>query len=145
MAVIGKNNNAHVFEIANRVATNNTTDGIAGVANNLANHQSGLNNNAHQIANVFGLQSALDSKANTVHTHNISDVSGLQAALGSKANVTHTHTVSDVTGLQSLLDSKADKGAVAQTLTVVTEVDFVNQTVVTANINIVDGIIVEIN
>lgn len=123
MAMIGKSNSAHVLEISNRVAVNNTTDGIAGVANNLANHQSGLNNNAHQINNI----------------------SGLQTALNSKANVTHTHTVSDVTGLQGLLDSKADKGIVTQTLTVITEVDFVNQTVVTANINIVDGIIVEIN
>lgn len=120
MAKLG---NAHVIEIANRVASNNTTEGIAGVANNLANHQSGLNNNAHQINNISGLQSALNNKA----------------------NVTHTHTVSDVIGLQSLLDSKADKGTVTQTLTVITEVDFVNQTVVTANINIVDGIIAEIN
>lgn len=120
MAKLG---NAHVIEIANRCASNNTTEGIAGVANNLANHQSGLNNNAHQINNI----------------------SGLQTALNSKANVTHTHTVSDVTGLQGLLDSKADKGTVTQTLTVITEVDFVNQTVVTANINIVDGIIAEIN
>lgn len=123
MAMIGKSNSAHVLEISNRVAVNNTTDGIAGVANNLANHQSGLNNNAHQISNI----------------------SGLQTALNSKANITHTHTASDVTGLQSLLDSKADKSLVTQVITVITDVDFVNQTVVTANINIVDGIIVEIN
>ena len=119
----GRKSGANVLEISNRVAVNNTTDGIAGVADNLANHQSKLNNNAHQINNI----------------------SGLQTALNSKANVTHTHTVSDVTGLQGLLDSKADKGIVTQTLTVVTEVDFVNKTVVTANINIVDGIIAEIN
>lgn len=123
MAMIGKSNSAHVLEISNRVAVNNTTDGIAGVANNLANHQSGLNNNAHQINNI----------------------SGLQTSLNSKANVTHNHTVSDVTGLQSLLDSKVDKGTVTQTLTVITEVDFVNKTVTTADINIVDGIITEIN
>ena len=123
MAMIGKSNSAHVLEISNRVAVNNTTDGIAVVANNLANHQSASNLNAHQIANVFGLQSALNGKANTVHTHNISDVSGLQNAL----------------------DSKADKSLVTQVITVITNVDFVNQTVDTANINIVDGIIVEIN
>ena len=61
MAKIG---NAHVIEIANRVATNNTADGTAGVANNLANHQSGLNTNAHQISNISGLQTALNSKQN---------------------------------------------------------------------------------
>lgn len=120
MAKLG---NAHVLEIANRVNTNNTADVITGVANNLANHQSGLNNNAHQINNVNGLQAALDNKAST----------------------THSHAVSDVTGLQGVLDSKADKGTVTQTLTVITEVDFINQTVVTANINIVDGIIVQID
>lgn len=123
MAMIGKSNSAHVLEISNRVAVNNTTDGIAGVANNLANHQSAANTNAHQITNVFGLQSALNGKANTVHTHSVSDVSGLQSAL----------------------DSKADKSLVTQAITVITDVDFVNQTVVTANINVVDGIIVEIN
>ena len=119
----GKSNSAHVLEISNRVAVNNTTDGIAGVANNLANHQNADNLNAHQIANVFGLQSALNGKANTVHTHNISDVSGLR----------------------SLLDSKAGKSSATQVITVITNVDFANQTVDTANINIVDGIITEIN
>ena len=59
MAKIG---NAHVIEIANRVATNNTTDRVTGVANDLANHQSGLNTNAHQISNISGLQTALNGK-----------------------------------------------------------------------------------
>ena len=120
MAKLG---NAHVLEVSNRVAVNNTTDGVAGVANNLANHQSASNLNAHQITNVFGLQSALNGKANTVHTHNINDVSGLQ----------------------SVLDSKADKSSVTQMITVITSIDFANQTVDIVNINIVDGIIVGIN
>ena len=73
MAKIG---NAHVIEIANRVATNNTTDGIAGVANNLANHQSGLNTNAHQISNISGLQTALNGKQDVIsgYTGNVSVV-----------------------------------------------------------------------
>ena len=66
MAKIG---NAHVIEIANRVATNNTADVISGVANNLANHQSGLNTNAHQISNISGLQTTLDSKQNIISGH----------------------------------------------------------------------------
>lgn len=47
------------------------------------------------------------------HTHVIADVTGLQAALdgkqaaGSYANATHTHVISDVTGLQTALDSAA--------------------------------------
>ena len=63
MAKIG---NAHVIEIANRVATNNTADVIAGVANNLANHQSGLNTDAHQISNISGLETALNGKQNVI-------------------------------------------------------------------------------
>ena len=76
MAKIG---NAHVIEIANRVATNNTADVIAGVANNLANHQSGLNTNAHQISNISGLQTALNGKQDIIngYTGNVSVVVGV--------------------------------------------------------------------
>ena len=115
---------ANVFEIANIAAIK--TAGIKefpNISEELASHKSSANVSAHQINNVFGLQSALNGKANMVHTHSISDVSGLQSAL----------------------DSKADKSSVTQVITVITNVDFVNQTVDTANINIVDGIIVEIN
>ena len=76
MAKIG---NAHVIEIANRVATNNTADGIAGVANNLANHQSELNTNAHQISNISGLQTALNDKQDVIsgYTGNVNVVVGV--------------------------------------------------------------------
>ena len=76
MAKIG---NAHVIEIANRVATNNTADVIAGVANNLANHQSELNTNAHQISNISGLQTALNGKQDVIsgYTGNVSVVVGV--------------------------------------------------------------------
>ena len=76
MAKIG---NAHVIEIANRVATNNTADVIAGVANNLANHQNGLNTNAHQIDNISGLQTALNGKQDIIsgYTGNVSVVVGV--------------------------------------------------------------------
>lgn len=76
MAKIG---NAHVLEIANRVAANNTADVIAGVANNLANHQSGLNTNAHQISNISGLQTALNDKQDVIsgYTGNVSVVVGV--------------------------------------------------------------------
>ena len=76
MAKIG---NAHVIEIANRVATNNTADVISGVANNLANHQSGLNTNAHQISNISGLQTALNGKQDVIsgYTGNVSVVVGV--------------------------------------------------------------------
>ena len=60
----------------------------------------------HSIANVTGLQTALDGKAPTSHTHAISDVTNLQTTLDSKAATSHTHTIANVTGLQTALDGK---------------------------------------
>lgn len=68
----------------------------------------------HTIANVSGLQSALDGKAAASHTHSIAQVSGLQSALDGKAAASHTHGIADVTGLQTALDGKissTEKGA----------------------------------
>lgn len=48
-------------------------------------------------------------KANIEHTHKIADVNGLQAALDGKANATHTHTTAQVDGLDTALAGKADK------------------------------------
>lgn len=46
----------------------------------------------------------------TSHTHSIAQVSGLQAALDAKAAAAHTHTVGQVAGLQGALDGKSDNG-----------------------------------
>ena len=119
----GRKSGANVFELANRIAINNNINDTTGVADSLADHQSGSNNDAHQINNI----------------------SGLQLALNSKANAAHSHIVSDITGLQSMLYSKADKSSVQQVITVITGVNFANQTVTKANINIVDGTITGIN
>lgn len=71
----------------------------------------------HAVADVTGLQAALDGKqpagsyAPTSHVHTIANVTGLQAALdgkqpaGSYAAASHAHAISDVTGLQSALDT----------------------------------------
>lgn len=54
----------------------------------------------------------LADKAPAVHSHVIADVAGLQAALdgkqpaGSYAAAAHTHTIANVTGLQTALDGK---------------------------------------
>ena len=58
-----------------------------------------------EVADIVGLQTALDGKAALVHTHAIADVTGLQDALDSKSAVGHVHTISDVTGLQTALDT----------------------------------------
>lgn len=60
----------------------------------------------HAIADVTGLQTALNGKAPTSHTHSIANVTGLQAALDGKAPTSHTHTIANVTGLQAALDAK---------------------------------------
>jgi hypothetical protein len=56
----------------------------------------------HTIANVTGLQSALDGKSSTGHTHT-----------GVYAPVIHTHAISGVTGLQTALDGKTNTGTTA--------------------------------
>ena len=48
-------------------------------------------------------------KANLQHTHAIADVTGLQDALNGKANTVHTHTTAQVDGLDAALAGKADK------------------------------------
>lgn len=56
-------------------------------------------------------QTALDGKADTVHTHSIAQVTSLQASLDGKAAVVHSHVISDVSGLQTALDGKEASGA----------------------------------
>lgn len=90
------------IEIANRASLNTNTGSLEGLTNRVSNHESSTNLNAHQISNVFGLQSALDGKQNITSGH-------------------------------------------SGTLTIVTSVDFVNQTFQTAQINVSNGIITKIN
>jgi hypothetical protein len=52
----------------------------------------------HGIADVDGLQEALDGKAASSHSHSTADISGLSTALAGKANVSHTHSTGDITG-----------------------------------------------
>lgn len=115
---------ANVFEIAN-IASIKTAgiEEFPNISEELASHKSSASVSAHQINNI----------------------SGLDYALSNKAAVNHTHTIANVTGLQGVLDSKANKSLTTQVITVVTGVDFANQTVTTAEINVVDGIIIEIN
>jgi hypothetical protein len=64
-------------------------------------------------------QAALNAKANTSHSHVIADVTGLQTALdgkqasGSYAAASHSHIIGDVTGLQTALDGKQASGSYA--------------------------------
>lgn len=81
----------------------------------------------HSIANVTGLQTALDGKqasgsyAAATHSHIIADVAGLQTALdgkqasGSYAAATHTHTASQVTDFSEAVDDRVSALLVAGT------------------------------
>jgi hypothetical protein len=51
----------------------------------------------HAIADVTGLQAALDGKSATGHGHAIADVTGLQTALDGKAATSHNHSAADLT------------------------------------------------
>ena len=68
----------------------------------------------HEIADVTGLQAALDGKAQSGHNHTIAQVSGLQAALDGKSGTGHGHAIGDVSGLQTALDGKQTAGSYAQ-------------------------------
>lgn len=57
-------------------------------------------NNFADIADIAGLQAALDAKANAA---------AVAAALDGKSNVGHGHAISDVSGLSTALDAKSDK------------------------------------
>jgi hypothetical protein len=96
-------------KVAQSAVANLTTD-LAGKA---------ASSHTHTIANVTGLQTALDGKqasgsyAAATHTHAISDTTGLQTALDNKAAASHTHTIANVTGLQTALDGKQASGSYA--------------------------------
>lgn len=60
--------------------------------------------------NVSGKPSTFSPSS---HTHTIANVTGLQTALDGKAASSHTHTIAQVTGLQTALDGKQAAGSYA--------------------------------
>lgn len=79
--------------------------------------------------NALAITGLGTSKANVVHTHTIANITGLQTALdgkqpaGSYAATTHTHSISNVTGLQTALDSKASVTEVSNALALKANLD----------------------
>ena len=126
--------NAHAenADIHFTVAERNKLSGIASNANNYTLPSAGTNlggvksggdvvissglitvnddSHNHIIANVDGLQSALDSKASSGHTHDDTyyTETEIDSLLAGKANSSHTHTIANVNGLQSALNGKSD-------------------------------------
>ena len=73
---MSKSNRLGVFEVANRVSTNNVTNEVV---EGLAGHQSEQNTSAHEVSNISGLQAALNGKQDAIsgYTGNVSVVIGV--------------------------------------------------------------------
>ena len=149
-----KSNRLGVFEIANRVVINNTTDAVV---EGLASHQSEKNTSAHEVSNISGLQAALNEKEyvfskNTAFNKNFGTTSGTvcqgndSRLSDARTPTAHVHTVSDVSGLQTVLNGKQNViSGYTGTIDIIVSVDFANQTSKTAKINVSNGIIISIN
>jgi len=84
---------AHVIEISNRAAVQSLVmSDVTGIVAALENHMSGLNPNAHIVANIGGLQAFLDGKSPVGHTHTIANVTSLQSTLDGKEPVFSKNT-----------------------------------------------------
>ena len=150
---MSKSNRLGVFEVANRVSTNNVTNEVV---EGLAGHQSEQNTSAHEISNISGLQAALNEKEymfskNTAFNRNFGTTSGTvcqgndSRLSDARTPTAHTHTVSDVSGLQTALNGKQDIiSGYTGNVSVVVGVDFMAQTVTKVTINVSNGIITSI-
>jgi hypothetical protein len=118
-----------VVEVGNEISVNQLA-AITAATDPSATNPFSTAGHTHVIANVTGLQTALDAKANTSHTHPTSSITNLDSILANKANITHghgigdinllaetlagkaslvhTHVIADTTGLQTALDGKSD-------------------------------------
>ena len=149
-----KGNKLGVFEIANRVVINNTTDAVV---EGLAGHQSETNTSAHEVSNISGLQAALNEKEymfskNTAFNRDFGTTSGTvcqgndSRLSDARTPTAHTHTVSDVSGLETALNGKQDIiSGYTGNVSVVVGVDFMAQTVTSKTVNVSNGIITSID
>lgn len=87
--------------------------GMSGTAG--TNYPMASESHTHSIANVSGLQSALDGKANTAHTHVVADVDGLQTVLNTINGKIPTKT-SQLTNDSGFLKTHPNISVAANTL-----------------------------
>lgn len=98
--------------LASKTAAQSSATAAATSATNASASATSAANQATAAANsatAAALSAATINPANfapAVHTHTIANVTGLQTALDGKAASSHTHTIANVTGLQSALDAK---------------------------------------
>ena len=149
-----KGNKLGVFEIANRVVINNTTNEVV---EGLAGHQSEENTSAHEVSNISGLQAILNEKEymfskNTAFNKNFGTTLGTvcqgndSRLSDARIPTAHTHVISDVSGLETALGGKQDViSGYTGNVSVVAGVDFAAQAVITVEIKIVNGVITSID
>ena len=109
-----------VIDIVGGMVTDNSENGISviRVGNklnfNVADPTITLTGDVSGAATMMNLGNvSIDVEvANDSHSHTIANVTGLQTALDDKADSSHTHTISEVTGLQTALDDKVDNSRV---------------------------------
>lgn len=144
-----------VFELSNISKVQQGEQEIAGLEGQLSTHTGGVNQNAHSIDNISNLRSTLEGKEPVISKNSAFNkdfgtsqgtvCEGDDSRLSDSRNPNpHSHSLSDVDGLTSALSLKADKSSITTTVTVITGVDFTNESFVTSTFKIVDGIIVEI-
>ena len=68
-----------------------------------------VDSHTHNIADITGLQSILDSKINTADINTYLNWDNITNKPTTYASTTHVHAVADITGLQSILDGLATK------------------------------------
>ena len=152
-----KNGKAHVLELANRSSIQKLEgESLSSFTIRMDNHESGLNTNAHGIANIAGLQTALNGKEpvfskNTAFNKNFGNTAetvcqGNDSRLSdSRTPTAHNHVIGDVSGLQSILDGKANSFiGYNGSFSAVTGVNFAGQSVTTKTITVSNGIITSV-
>jgi hypothetical protein len=108
---------AHNHDTDYAALSHNHDSDYADIAHNHDTDYAALSH-THTIANVTGLQTALDSKASSTHNHDAdyADINHNHDTAYASAShnhdtdyaaLAHTHTIADVTGLQTALDGKA--------------------------------------
>jgi len=120
-----------VFDMRNQVRLDGTDINLTTIEAAMVsydNHISSTNPNAHFITNVSGLQAALDGKADNSHTHTEADITDLDKYSQSEVDVLLNNKQDTLTGFTG-------------SATVVTGVDFVNETTTTQTITFSNGIV----
>jgi uncharacterized protein YjbI with pentapeptide repeats len=103
--VVGSYLTSANLTFANLTGTPTTLDGYGvtdGLTSASANSTYSVLGHTHSIANVTGLQTALDAKLETAN-FTYSNLTGKPSTFAPSA---HTHAISEVTGLQNALDAK---------------------------------------